>query len=185
MKIYYLDIDAEDLGLSAVSLVEQPAIRKNFLLFNDIQQRFNIDTEKKELLGIVMLADTPIYRFSQDMGEYYVVFTKEQIKKIVQKFSKDKLLDSVTLDHINSTEGVYMFESYLVDKSLGINPPKGFQDIPDGSWVARYKIDNEDVWKDIKSGTFKGFSVEGLFGLKEKRTNFNEEFLKEVYKILK
>ena len=41
--------------------------------------------------------------------------------------------------------------------------PKGFEDLPDGSWFGSYKVDNEAVWNDIKAGTFKGFSVEGMF----------------------
>ena len=42
-------------------------------------------------------------------------------------------------------------------------PPMGFEEVADGSWFVSYLIDNEDVWSKVKSGEFKGFSVEGVF----------------------
>jgi hypothetical protein len=60
-------------------------------------------------------------------------------------------------------EGVYMFESFIIDKQRGISAPAGFDNIPDGSWFGSYKIENDEVWNLIKAGTFKGFSVEGFF----------------------
>jgi hypothetical protein len=56
-----------------------------------------------------------------------------------------------------------MFEIWITDESRGIKPMKGFEDAPDGSAFASYSIDNDEVWGDVKSGKFKGFSVEGMF----------------------
>jgi hypothetical protein len=64
-------------------------------------------------------------------------------------------------------EGVTMFEIWITDESRGIKPMKGFEDAPDGSAFASYSIDNDDVWKDIKAGKFKGLSVEGMFNYKK------------------
>ena len=61
-------------------------------------------------------------------------------------------------------EGVYLIESFIIDSMRGIKAPEGFEDLPDGSWFISCKVDNEAIWNDyIKSGKFKGFSVEGLF----------------------
>ena len=57
-----------------------------------------------------------------------------------------------------------MFESWLVDRSLGKMPMKGFEDVADGSWFGSFKVNNDQVWNEIKQGAYKGFSVEGLFG---------------------
>ena len=59
-------------------------------------------------------------------------------------------------------DGVYMFESFIIN-SQRMPAPEGFEDLPDGSWFGSYKVDNEAVWNEIKAGTFKGFSVEGMF----------------------
>jgi hypothetical protein len=38
-----------------------------------------------------------------------------------------------------------------------------FPDLPPGSWVATYYVDNDEVWEKIKSGEYNGFSLEGYF----------------------
>jgi hypothetical protein len=77
-------------------------------------------------------------------------------------------------------DGVYMIESFLIDKERGINAPKGYE-LTDGSWFGSYKIDNDEIWNDfIKSGEFKGFSVEGLFKtvkIDEKPQNIIDEII--------
>jgi hypothetical protein len=193
MKVYDIIIDDDTMGVSAISLVEKPAVEYNFLVFSkDIHKMtFNVvNDEKRELFGVIMLADTPILRPENKkigLPIHYIKFTKETIKEIVQKYSKNKLNDSVTLEHSIFTEGVYLFESYIIDRELGINPPNDFNEIPDGSWVGRFKIENDEVWNSIKNETFKGFSIEGAF-----KYNFNteediddEEFLREIYNYLK
>ena len=65
--------------------------------------------------------------------------------------------------HEVPVDGVYMFESFITDSSRGIMPPKGYPKVNEGSWFASYKIENEEVWKSVLDGTFKGFSVEGMF----------------------
>ena len=63
---------------------------------------------------------------------------------------------------------------------------KGFEDAPDGSAFASYFVDNEDVWQKVKSGEFKGFSVEGLFNYKrgEQVMNYEEKLWSEIANIL-
>jgi len=60
-----------------------------------------------------------------------------------------------------------MFESWIVDEKRGIKPMKGYEDVKDGSWFGSFKVENEDVWKMIKDGTVRGFSVEGIFNYKK------------------
>ena len=45
--------------------------------------KMKFDNSKHIITGVVCLADTPIYRYNERMGEYYVVFTKETIEKMV------------------------------------------------------------------------------------------------------
>ena len=35
--------------------------------------------------------------------------------------------------------------------------------LPKGTWMVSLRITNDDVWKEIKSGTLKGLSIEGYF----------------------
>lgn len=176
MKIFYVNIDDENSGIDAISLVQSPAVQKDFLCFNKDSKpvELKFDESKHVISGVVCLADTPIYRYSEKYGEYYVVFSKETIEKMVEKFAKSDLFKSVNLQHDNNkfVDGVYMFESYIINKERGINPIE-FSDIPDGSWICSYKVENDELWGEIINGNkLNGFSLQGMFGLEEK---FNEQ----------
>ncbi len=166
LPLYKLTIDEDSEGVDFVALTDSPAIEKNFLAFAQ-KQRFK-ESAKRVISGALMLADVPIYRNDPKMGEYMVVFDRDTIYKIVQKFFKQNSTSNVNAYHRDPIDGVYMFESYIVDRERGINPPKGFEDVTDGSWFGSYKVDNEAVWSEfVQTGKFKGFSVEGLFGMEK------------------
>ena len=171
-RIFYIIVnDDVNNGIDAISLVDMPAVEKNFLCFSEEKQpvKMKFDNSKHIITGVVALADTPIYRYHPQMGEYYVVFTKETIQKMVEKFAKMDLFKSVNLQHDDEkfVDGVYMFESYITDKERGISPIE-FSDIPDGSWVASYKVENEALWQEIINGNkLNGFSLQGMFDLTE------------------
>lgn len=174
MKVFYINIDDELTGINAISLVESPAVEKDFLCFSKEKEtvKLNFDNAKRVISGVVCLADTPIYRYSERYGEYYVVFSKETIQKMVEKFAKMDLFKSVNLQHDDTkfVDGIYMFESYIINKERGINPVE-FSDIPDGSWIASYKVENDELWDEIINGNkLNGFSLQGLFELEEKFT---------------
>lgn len=193
MKIYDIEIDMLDCesGLDAISLVENPAVEVDFLKFSKEEKKELqfVDDEKRIITGVALLADTPIYRISPSGEEYYVNFTKETIKKLVEKYFKFGLGNSVNIEHNNSMfcDNVIMTESFLINKDRGICPIE-FKDVPDGSWVVSYKVNNNDVWEKIKSGELKGFSVQGIFSLiqekfEDKHKNkFKMKSLKEMLK---
>ena len=173
MKVFYIKINDDfETGIDAISLVDFPAVERNFLCFSKDEKRVNLkfDASKHVITGVVALADTPIYRYNERMGEYYVVFSKETIVKMVEKFAKMDLFKSVNLQHDdnNFVDGIYMFESYITNKERGINP-KEFEDIPDGSWICSFKVENEALWNEIINGDkLNGFSLQGMFELEEK-----------------
>ena len=187
LPLYRLVITDNEEGqeeVDDVALVEYPAIQKNFVAFNN-RMKFVANDEQRIVSGPLMIADLPIYR-RDDEGEYYVVFTGEEIKKIVQRFFKKGYQSKVNVEHEKAIDGVYMFESYIIDRARGVNPPKGFEDIADGSWFGSFKVDNNKIWEEVKSGTFNGFSVEGLFRYERtgKVVTPEEEVMNEIFKIL-
>ena len=140
--------------------------------------------EKKIVSGPLMVAGMPIYRNDAN-GEYYVQFSAQSIYTIVKKFFKEGNTSNVNEMHNPRmiADGVYMFESFLIDKTRMSNP-KGFEDLPDGSWFGSYKVDNEDIWSKIKSGEFKGFSVEGDFIPKEMNKVSEEALISQITAII-
>lgn len=169
--IYKGEIDADpksDLQVSFIALVDKPAIEKNFQAFKEQKQYLRLaiaDEDKRIISGPAMIADLPIYRNDKQLGEYYVVFDKPAIQTIVEKFSSKGFMQNFNLfhDEAQAAEGITIFNSFVSDSALGIAPPDAFKDLPDGSWFITAKVNNEDVWKQIKDGTLKGFSVEGFF----------------------
>jgi len=179
-----------DLEVNAIALVDRPAIERNFLAFKD-KQLFSADEDRRIISGPAMLADFPIYRNDEHHGEYLVTFDAPTIFQIVNKFFKKGFTENFNLFHNENDVpgGVQLFESFIVDESRGILPMKGFEDAKDGSWFISAKIENDEVWERVKSGEFKGFSVEGFF----KYAKFNgivkpkpteEEVLKNIGKMI-
>jgi hypothetical protein len=169
---YQLIIDDElssDLQVDYVALVDSPAIEKNFLAFGK-ELKFAVDAEKQELFGAAMLANVPIYRRDNQLGEYNVVFDKETIYCIAQKFFEKGFQQNFNLMHDSNQkcEGVFVFQSYIVDSEQGRPAPRGFEDAQDGSWFLGVKVNNPEVWAKVKAGEVKGFSVEGVFEYKKK-----------------
>lgn len=189
LPIYELMISEDmndDSEVNFVSLVDRPAIQRNWNAFNE-KVKFNIANEEKRIIsGAIMLADTPIFRSDSTHGDYYVVFSKETIFQIVQRYFKKKYQANVNLNHNQeiALEDIVMFESFISDKERGISPMKGFEDAPDGSWFGSMKVDNDYAWAEVKAGNVKGFSVEGIFNYSKKPSK-EESLMSQIYKILK
>ena len=150
------------------------------------KERFQIVNDEKHIVsGPLMIADELIYRNNERFGEHYVKFSADTIQKIAIKFSKRKFQNHVNLMHDPNqvVDGVTMFESFIVDKNRGIKPMKGFEDVADGSWFGSFYVENPDVWKSIKEGTYKGFSVEGMFDYNEP-ISAEENALIQIEKLL-
>jgi (2Fe-2S) ferredoxin len=173
LPVYRLTVDEVDEGVQFVALVDVPAIEKPFMAFSKAKHKFMETGEKRVLTGPIMLADTPIYRNDDRYGEYYVVFDKDTIRKIVQKYFKQGNQHNVNAFHNIELDGVFMFESYITDASRGINPPMGYEGCADGSWFGSFKVENDAVW--AARNEFKGFSVEGLFGMRSEQSQLVSE----------
>ena len=174
LPIYNIDINDEDeTGLNAISLVRHPAIEVDFLCFNEDVKKidFSINEDEHILTAVALRADFPIYRIGSNGYEYYVTFSKDVIKKLVRKYAKNNLFNSVNIEHndYSFVKSAYMIESYIVDKARGIVPSE-FSDIEDGSWIVSYYIDDESLWNVLKNtDTLNGLSVQGLFKLVDKQ----------------
>lgn len=170
LQLYRAVIDPalnSDLEVDFIGLVDRPAIEKNFQVFNENKEkiRFVLNEEKRIISGPAMIADLPIYRNDNQLGEYFVVFDKAAIQAIVEKFSAKGFLQNFNLFHDDQQQvsDVTIFNSFISNKDLGIAPMSGFEDVNDGSWFISAKVNNEDVWNKVKEGIIKGFSVEGIF----------------------
>lgn len=173
LPVFKMKIKPEDTSAQSVdyvALVDHPAIEMNWMEFSK-QFKFTTDTERHLIMGPLMVADMPIFRHgpipnTNEVGDFYVMFDKETIYEIVQKFFRNGYTSNFNINHDPNqrTEGVYLIESFIIDSTRGVSAPKAFEGISEGSWIATVKIDDAAIWEDfIKTGKVKGFSVEGIF----------------------
>ena len=156
-----LTINGEEDGVNIISLVEFPAVERNFIQLSR-EVKLSLNEEKRELLGVALIPDFPIYRADEN-GEYYITFSAEAIRKAAIDFYKKLNVNMADVEHSHDMEnGITYFQSLIIDKGQGICPT-AFKDLPDGTWIVGCKIDNDEVWNAVKSGEVKGFSIDGYF----------------------
>ena len=153
-------------GMFVVSLVETPAIGSLFFPFGEEKINLSIlDAPEHKVIGCVLRADYPILRIDGEGKYYNLVFDKETIYELTQHFVKYNNTGNVSVLHNGKPiGGVELTHLFIKDKSKGIDPV-GFDEVSDGSLFAEYKILNEEVWKGICNGVYRGFSIEGVFEL--------------------
>ena len=164
--------DAET-GMYKISLVDDPAVMSNFLAFDNARKclMYQVQDEDKRLVrGVVMRADFPIYRYDRHFGEYYIIYKAEQIRIMAEKYLAESRQNNVNLMHEDDTDvdGVQMVQYFIKNSAEGV-APSGFEDIADGSLFAEFHIVNDEVWNAVKEGTYKGFSLEGIFDLQPEK----------------
>jgi hypothetical protein len=188
VEIFELVIDdSQESGVDYIALVDHPAIESNWMAFSKQKHNFAIQDEEQRIVsGYFMKADLPIVRIDDQGNEFYVVFRKDTIKDIVFKYMQNGYNANTNLMHDprQLAEGVYLFESLLIDSKRGIKAPEGFEDAPDGSWWGSMKVDNDEIWDMIKNGTFRGFSVEGIFKQSRKAT-MEQEIVEKIKDLLR
>lgn len=167
IPVYDAIVSDEETGMFKISLVDDPAVMSNFLAFDSNRKpmMYAIQDEEKRLVrGCIMRADFPIYRRDDKMGEYYVIYKAEQIRKMAEKYLLEGRQNDVNLMHEEGSdvEGVQMVQYFIKGDGVSVD---GFDDIADGSLFGEFHVVNDEVWDEVKAGTYKGFSLEGVFDL--------------------
>jgi len=143
------------------------------------------DEEKRIVTGPAMIPNLKIFRKDKKGNPYYVYFTDETIKMIAEKYMKNKYIDNNDKNHDGkAVQDVYVIESWIKEDMEDKSNKYGYEDLPVGTWFVSMKIKNDEVWKMVKEGKLKGFSVSGYF---EEIAEFarEEAFLKQLEKLLK
>ena len=184
IPVYDALITDDECGMNRISLVDAPAVDADFLAFakDKALQMYSVTDEDKRIVrGVIMRADYPIYRRDK-RGEYYVIYKADTIRKMAEKYLLESKQNEVNLDHQDDTDvdGVQMVQWFIKDSENGINPA-GFEEIADGSLFAEFHVINDEVWASIKDGTYKGFSLEGVFDM-QPETNVSQ--VEEIVDVL-
>lgn len=169
IPVYDAMILDDESGMLKISLVDDPAVMSNFQAFDSHKKMLMYevaDEEKRLVRGVVMRADFPIFRRDKEMGEYYIIYKADTIRQMAEKYLVENRQNNVNLMHgaDSDVDGVQMVQFFIKDTSAGV-APANFDEIADGSLFGEFHVTNDEVWEQIKDGTYKGFSLEGIFDL--------------------
>lgn len=188
LKIIELILDENsELGIEAISVVENPAIEEDFIALKSQEIKLaEVDKEKRILMGALLVPNKPIYRRSGE-DEYYIYFSKDTVEKASQKYLMQGNQNNSTLEHQYELNGLSLVESWIVEDKVHDKSVKYGMDLPIGTWMGSVKVNNDKVWNEfVKTGKVKGFSIEGYFADKMERPKENiEEELDEDEKLIK
>ena len=188
IEVFELVIDTDDeSGVTAIALVDFPATESNWMQFGkQVEHKFNIKDEEKRIIeGYFMVADLLIPRIGENGEKFFVKFSAKTIEQIREKQSRLGLNNNFNLMHDprQIAEGVYMLDNLIIDNERGKVAPKEFEKVPNGSLWGSAKVDNDEIWEQVKAGEFKGFSVEGMFKQLEPVT-MDEETINKIIKTI-
>lgn len=130
---------------------------------------FAFDEDKRILVGAAMVPNKMIHRYDAQGNLYYVFFSKASIKKMADKFLKDKRTDETSVEHDGvklGSDKVFITESWVSDDPVYDKSHFYGFELPAGTWFVAMKVNDDSVWKMIKEKSLTGFSVEGLFAEK-------------------
>ena len=114
--------------------------------------------------GPAMVPKQLILRKDEMGNPFHVYFSKDTIKKIAKKFFEYNKMNNTDINHDdNITTGNTLLESWIVkDPNMDKSKAMGFE-VPAGTWMASYKINDEETWNKIKNGELNGYSIAGNF----------------------
>ena len=194
-KIVELIIQDEnqELAIDAISLVTSPAIEQDFVFFGKEKNNLTfakVDEEKRMLVSPALIPEKTILRHDpQTSSDYFVFFSKATVRKASELYLKHNNHHKATYQHQDRVSGVLTVESWIIeDSKLDKSTLYGFS-LPVGTWMVKMKIENDELWQEIKSGTLRGLSIEGYFSSAiermQKKEPTNEEILEALNEIIK
>lgn len=167
--------------VQAISLVDYPAIEADFVALSK-QLPIQLSTDKMELIGPVLIPDKLIYRRLEGR-EFYISFDAETIEQLANDYLANGFQYNFTLDHKTETNDVVVVQSWVTLED---------GEYPKGTWMIKAKVNNEDLWQSIKSGEFKGFSIESIVELDKSINEFDfssqmstEELFEKIKELFK
>ena len=158
----------EPLGVDAIAFTANPAVLVKGVAFKS-QAKSHFADEKKYRITAPAMIPMDIYRRDDDMGEYYVQFSKEEIDTIFKDFMLN--LNNRNLFNLEH-EGdkivpAYILEAWLVDNPEADKAKSTFGiSVPKGTLMVTAQITDTDYYNKLVEAGQVGFSIEGFLGLK-------------------
>ncbi|MEM9823235.1 MAG: XkdF-like putative serine protease domain-containing protein [Bacteroidota bacterium] len=185
MRTYEVVFDENsDKVVYALSVVENPAMEDQWIKLEEHPKEIQfsaVDEDKRLLLGAALIPNKKVYR-NQGGEEFYITFPKATIEACAHSFLKNGFQNNSSVNHEVKLEGVSVVQSWIVEDPEKDKSAIYGKTYEKGTWVTMMKVDNEEAWELAKKGELNGFSIDGLFSLKEINLNANVMTDKEQIK---
>lgn len=173
IPIFNIDVEDESLGLFGLSFVDQPAIQVEMHCFKDEQPRvYFASQEKREVVSPVLIPNQLIYR-EADGIPYYMKADEPTIKKLYERYMLSGKWNNFTYMHEDidapmeerALDGIYLQRLWIIEDETQDDAftKYGFENLPKGTMMMKAKVNNRQIWKEIKEGNLRGISLEALF----------------------
>lgn len=133
---------------------------------------------KNYILAPILIPNKKIIRNANNIinETHQIYFSEETIKKIKDNFHKKNQENKININHNEEIFGLTLTKSFLINNENKNELPKDFQELPIGTWMLEYIVEDDTIWKMIEEKKLNGLSLEGVF-----QYNLINEIQKEVY----
>jgi hypothetical protein len=187
--IFEMHMGEDWTEMTTVSFVDVPAIQRNFLAFkqeHEIQLALKTDDDKRIVTGPLLIPDMVVNRKVEDTM-FQIVFRQAEVVKVYEKFMAAGAYTNTNIMHKKDLPGddeCHLYEIFMTDPDRGIKAPDGFEDLPPYTIFMSHKIIGDGLWKLIKDGDIKGYSLEGRFKMvPESKDQESLKILQELDKL--
>lgn len=191
--IYDITFDpTQDMGLSAISFVDYPAICQDFVYFSKNGKSNHCElksgsiimanAEKHEIVSPILIPNQLILRVDENGQKYYNRWPKEVIEELATYYFLNQFQNNFTIMHgffqehkddyyeqsYQTYEGyfipdVYMLRMWIIDDETRDEANKKYgYHLPNGTLMVHLKVHNRKLWSRIKSGELRGLSIEAF-----------------------
>jgi hypothetical protein len=100
-----------------------------------------------------MVPNKMIHRYDELGNLYYVFFSKASIKKMADKFLRQKRTDETSIEHDGiklGSDKVWITESWVSEDPIKDKSAAYGFNLPTGTWYVSMKVEDPKVWEMIK-----------------------------------
>lgn len=197
----------DDENVYITSLVSNPATQRNYHVFSQTDDDESEETETEQVVvlqfmpdtkdyqriisGVWMMPDTKYFRIHKGY-EFTVSFTQEALKQALVNNLKNGYADKFDTEHDHKlVSNLVSIEHWIIEDENTVSPIMGytlsdlgytFQDIPKGTVMKSVYFKDEELFKDtVLNGNLKGYSIDGLFNIKEINTMAEQFKASQLY----
>lgn len=185
IPIYDITLDGDSLGLTAISLVDSPAIMENWVAFSKQQMIWMSNAEKREVIAPLLIPDQLILRRAEDGSLYYIRWKRETILQAAEKYIANGWFNNFTYMHPtfynkdmkyedSLEKDIYMLRLWTIEDASNddANTKYGFH-LPEGTLMCHFKVHNRKLWQKIKNKEVMGCSIEAFTTMVKNNSNIN------------